>query len=65
MTRKKGHVACIKLKNYNILVIKPKQKKLSGIIKNTWKDNIKMYFRESVMIWNKCKWLQRTWKKGI
>jgi len=61
----KGHVACIKSKNYNILFIKSKEKRLPGIIRNTWNDNIKTYFRESVIIWSKFKWLQGAWKKGL
>jgi hypothetical protein len=64
MMRSKGHVACIKLKNYNILVIKPKEMKLPGIIRNTWKYNTKTYFTGSV-IWNKFKRHQRAWKKGL
>jgi hypothetical protein len=44
MMRSKGHVACTKLKNYNILVIKPKEKRLPEIIRNTWNDKIKTYF---------------------
>jgi hypothetical protein len=51
MMRSKGHVACIKLKNYDILVIKSKEKRLPVIIRHTWKDNIKMYVRERVIIW--------------
>jgi hypothetical protein len=47
------------------LVIKAKEKRLPGIIRNTWEDNIKTYFIESVIIWNKFKWLQRAWKKGL
>ena len=55
----------MKLKNYNILVIKPRETRVPGMITHTQKDNIKMYLRECVMVWNKSNWLQRAWNGGL
>jgi hypothetical protein len=42
---------------FNILVMNHEEKKLPGILWHTWKDNIKTYLRESVMVWDKFDWL--------
>jgi hypothetical protein len=37
-----GHVACMGRDAYRVLVVNPKRKRLLGIPRRRWKDNIKM-----------------------
>lgn len=55
----------MELKNYSILVVKPKEQRLLGTARHTWKDNIKKYLTESVKVWNKFSWLQTAWNEGL